>query len=211
MTIRLGDIAPDFEQDSSAGRIRFHEWLGNSWGVLFSHPADFTPVCTTELGLTAKLKSEFDKRGVKAIALSVDPVESHTRWIADINDTQNTTVNFPIIADGDRKVSELYDMIHPNANATLTVRSLFIIDPNKKVRLIITYPASTGRNFDEVLRVIDSLQLTDKHSVATPGNWKHGDDVVIVPSLQDPDEIARRFPAGYKAIRPYLRMTPQPK
>lgn len=211
MTIRLGDIAPDFEQDSSAGRIRFHEWLGNSWGVLFSHPADFTPVCTTELGLTAKLKSEFDKRGVKAIALSVDPVESHTRWIADINDTQNTTVNFPIIADGDRKVSELYDMIHPNANATLTVRSLFIIDPNKKVRLIITYPASTGRNFDEVLRVIDSLQLTDKHSVATPGNWKHGDDVVIVPSLQDPDEIARRFPAGYKAIRPYLRMTPQPE
>ena len=211
MTIRLGDIAPDFEQDSSAGRIRFHEWLGSSWGVLFSHPADFTPVCTTELGLTAKLKSEFDKRGVKAIALSVDPVESHTRWIADINDTQNTAVNFPIIADGDRKVSELYDMIHPNANATLTVRSLFIIDPNRKVRLIITYPASTGRNFDEVLRVIDSLQLTDKHSVATPGNWKHGDDVVIVPSLQDPDEIARRFPAGYKAIRPYLRMTPQPK
>ena len=211
MTIRLGDIAPDFEQDSSAGRIRFHEWLGNSWGVLFSHPADFTPVCTTELGLTAKLRQEFDKRGVKAIALSVDPVDSHHKWIADINDTQNTTVNFPIIADSDRKVSELYDMIHPNANATLTVRSLFIIDPNKKVRLIITYPASTGRNFDEVLRVIDSLQLTDKHSVATPGNWKHGDDVVIVPSLQDPDEIARRFPAGYKAIRPYLRMTPQPK
>jgi alkyl hydroperoxide reductase subunit AhpC len=211
MTIRLGDIAPDFKQASSAGTIRFHEWLGSSWAVLFSHPADFTPVCTTELGLTAKLKDEFDKRGVKAIALSVDPVESHTRWIADINDTQNTTVNFPIIADGDRKVSELYDMIHPNANATLTVRSLFVIDPNKKVRLIITYPASTGRNFDEVLRVIDSLQLTDKHSVATPGNWKHGDDVVIVPSLQDPDEIARRFPAGYKAVRPYLRLTPQPK
>jgi thioredoxin-dependent peroxiredoxin len=211
MTIRLGDIAPDFEQASSAGTIRFHEWLGSSWGVLFSHPADFTPVCTTELGLTAKLKDEFDKRGVKAIALSVDPVESHTRWIADINDTQNTTVNFPILADGDRKVSELYDMIHPNANATLTVRSLFIIDPDKKVRLIITYPASTGRNFDEVLRVIDSLQLTDKHSVATPGNWKHGDDVVIVPSLQDPEEIARRFPAGYKALRPYLRLTPQPK
>ena len=211
MSIRLGDIAPDFKQDSSEGRIRFHDWLGDSWGILFSHPADFTPVCTTELGFTAKLKDEFAKRNVKAIALSVDPVESHTRWIADINDTQNTTVNFPIIADGDRKVSELYDMIHPNANATLTVRSLFIIDPNKKVRLIITYPASTGRNFDEVLRVIDSLQLTDKHSVATPGNWKHGDDVVIVPSLQDPDEIARRFPAGYKAIRPYLRMTPQPK
>ncbi|MDP2867620.1 peroxiredoxin [Methyloversatilis sp.] len=211
MTIRLGDVAPDFEQASSAGTIRFHEWLGSSWGVLFSHPADFTPVCTTELGLTAKLKDEFDKRGVKAIALSVDPVESHTRWIADINDTQNTTVNFPILADGDRKVSELYDMIHPNANATLTVRSLFIIDPVKKVRLIITYPASTGRNFDEVLRVIDSLQLTDKHSVATPGNWKQGDDVVIVPSLQDPEEIARRFPAGYKAVRPYLRLTPQPK
>ncbi|WP_026224456.1 peroxiredoxin [Methyloversatilis thermotolerans] len=211
MSLRLGDIAPDFEQDSTIGRIRFHDWLGSNWGVLFSHPADFTPVCTTELGLTARLKSEFDRRGVKAIALSVDPVDSHHEWIADINDTQNTTVNFPIIADADRKVSKLYDMIHPNANATLTVRSLFIIDPSKKVRLIITYPASTGRNFDEVLRVIDSLQLTDRHSVATPGNWKHGDDVVIVPSLQDPDEIARRFPAGYKAIRPYLRLTPQPK
>lgn len=211
MTIRLGDIAPDFEQDSSAGRIRFHEWLGSGWGVLFSHPADFTPVCTTELGLTAKLKDEFEKRNVKAIALSVDPVDSHKKWIADIEETQRCVVGFPIIADADRKVSELYDMIHPNANATLTVRSLFIIDPNKKVRLIITYPASTGRNFDEVLRVIDSLQLTDHHSVATPGNWKHGDDVVIVPSLQDPAEIAKRFPAGYTAIRPYLRMTPQPK
>lgn len=211
MTIRLGDIAPDFEQDSSAGRIRFHDWLGSGWGVLFSHPADFTPVCTTELGLTAKLKDEFEKRNVKAIALSVDPVDSHKKWIADIEETQRCVVGFPIIADADRKVSELYDMIHPNANATLTVRSLFIIDPNKKVRLIITYPASTGRNFDEVLRVIDSLQLTDHHSVATPGNWKHGDDVVIVPSLQDPAEIAKRFPAGYTAIRPYLRMTPQPK
>ena len=211
MTIRLGDIAPDFEQDSSAGRIRFHDWLGSGWGVLFSHPADFTPVCTTELGLTAKLKDEFEKRNVKAIALSVDPVDSHKKWIADIEETQRCVVGFPIIADADRKVSELYDMIHPNANATLTVRSLFIIDPNKKVRLIITYPASTGRNFDEVLRVIDSLQLTDHHSVATPGNWKHGDDVVIVPSLQDPEEIAKRFPAGYTAIRPYLRMTPQPK
>ncbi len=211
MTIRLGDIAPDFEQDSSAGRIRFHEWLGSGWGVLFSHPADFTPVCTTELGLTARLKDEFEKRNVKAIALSVDPVDSHKKWIADIEETQRCVVGFPIIADADRKVSELYDMIHPNANATLTVRSLFIIDPNKKVRLIITYPASTGRNFDEVLRVIDSLQLTDHHSVATPGNWKHGDDVVIVPSLQDPAEIAKRFPAGYTAIRPYLRMTPQPK
>ncbi len=210
-TLRLGDTAPDFEQDSSLGRIRFHEWLGSGWGVLFSHPADFTPVCTTELGLTAKLKDEFEKRNVKAIALSVDPVDSHKKWIADIEETQRCVVGFPIIADADRKVSELYDMIHPNANATLTVRSLFIIDPNKKVRLIITYPASTGRNFDEVLRVIDSLQLTDHHSVATPGNWKHGDDVVIVPSLQDPAEIAKRFPAGYTAIRPYLRMTPQPK
>lgn len=210
MALRLGDIAPDFEQDSSEGRIRFHEWLGNSWGVLFSHPADFTPVCTTELGLTAKLKEEFDKRNVKAIALSVDPVESHVRWIDDINETQSTRVNFPIIADGDRKVSELYDMIHPNANETLTVRSLFVIDPNKKVRLIITYPASTGRNFNEILRVIDSLQLTDKHSVATPGNWQQGDDVVIVPSLKDEDVIRQKFPKGYKAIRPYLRMTPQP-
>lgn len=210
MSLRLGDTAPDFEQDSSLGRIKFHEWLGNSWGVLFSHPADFTPVCTTELGLTAKLKGEFDKRGVKAIALSVDPVDSHKKWIADIEETQNTVVNFPIIADGDRKVSELYDMIHPNANATLTVRSLFIIDPNKKVRLIITYPASAGRNFNEVLRVIDSLQLTDSHSVATPGNWQDGDDVVIVPSLQDPDVLKQKFPKGYKAVKPYLRITPQP-
>ncbi|MFA9441725.1 peroxiredoxin [Uliginosibacterium sp. sgz301328] len=211
MSLRLGDTAPDFEQDSSEGRIRFHEWLGNSWGVLFSHPADFTPVCTTELGLTAKLKDKFAERGVKVIALSVDPVESHVKWIDDINDTQRTTVNFPIIADADRKVSELYDLIHPNASTTATVRSLFVIDPNKKVRLVITYPASTGRNFDEILRVIDSLQLTDKHSVATPGNWKQGDEVVIVPSLQDPDEIKRRFPAGYRAERPYLRLTPQPK
>jgi thioredoxin-dependent peroxiredoxin len=210
MSLRLGDTAPDFEQDSSVGKIKFHEWLGNSWGVLFSHPADFTPVCTTELGLTAKLKSEFDKRGVKAIALSVDPVESHKKWIGDIEETQGCTVNFPIIADGDRKVSELYDMIHPNANATLTVRSLFIIDPNKKIRLIITYPASAGRNFNEVLRVIDSLQLTDSHSVATPGNWQNGDDVVIVPSLQDPEVIKQKFPKGYKALKPYLRITPQP-
>lgn len=211
MSIHLGDTAPDFEQDSTHGRIRFHEWLGNSWGVLFSHPADYTPVCTTELGLTAKLAAEFEKRNVKAIALSVDDLNSHRGWIADIEDTQSCSVDFPIIADPDRKVSELYDMIHPNALATLTVRSLFIIDPNKKVRLMITYPASCGRNFDEVLRVIDSLQLTDHHAVATPGNWKNGDDVVIVPSLQDKDEIARRFPAGYKALRPYLRVTPQPK
>jgi alkyl hydroperoxide reductase subunit AhpC len=210
-SLRLGDTAPDFEQDSTIGRIRFHEWLGDSWGVLFSHPADFTPVCTTELGLTAKLADEFKKRNVKAIALSVDPVDSHQKWVKDINETQGCTVNFPIIADADRKVSELNDMIHPNANATLTVRSLFVIDPNKKIRLVITYPASTGRNFDEVLRVIDSLQLTDHHSVATPGNWKPGQDVVIVPSLQDPEVIAQKFPKGYKAVRPYLRLTPDPK
>ena len=211
MTLRLGDTAPDFEQESTAGVIKFHEWLGDSWGVLFSHPSDFTPVCTTELGLTAKLNEEFEKRNVKAIALSVDPVDSHHAWVNDINETQNTRVNFPIIADADRKVSDLYDMIHPNANATLTVRSLFIIDPAKKIRLIITYPASTGRNFDEILRVIDSLQLTEHHKVATPGNWKPGEDVVIVPALQDPDEIKQRFPKGYKVIKPYLRMTPDPR
>ncbi|MCY1355635.1 Selenocysteine-containing peroxiredoxin PrxU [compost metagenome] len=210
MSLRLGDIAPDFEQDSSEGRIRFHEWLGDSWGVLFSHPADFTPVCTTELGLTARLKGEFARRGVKVLALSVDPVASHVKWIDDINETQDTQVNFPIIADADRKVSGLYDLIHPNANDTLTVRSLFIIDPNRKVRLIITYPASTGRNFNEILRVIDSLQLTDNHKVATPGNWQDGDEVVIVPSLQDEEEIRQRFPKGYRAVRPYLRLTPQP-
>ena len=210
MSLRLGDIAPDFEQDSSAGKIRFHEWLGDSWGVLFSHPADYTPVCTTELGLTARLKDEFAKRNVKAFALSVDPVDSHHGWIKDINETQNTVVNFPIIADADRKVSELYDLIHPNASTTATVRSLFVIDPAKKIRLTITYPASTGRNFDEILRVIDSLQLTEYHKVATPGNWKDGDDVVIVPSLQDPAEIAERFPKGYRTIKPYLRLTPQP-
>jgi alkyl hydroperoxide reductase subunit AhpC len=211
MSLRLGDTAPDFIQDSTAGEIRFHEWLGDGWGVLFSHPADFTPVCTTELGLTATLKDEFAKRNVKAIALSVDPVDSHHNWVKDINETQGCEVNFPILADHDRKVSELYDMIHPNANATLTVRSLFIIDPAKKVRLIISYPASTGRNFDEILRVIDSLQLTDHHKVATPGNWKAGDEVVIVPSLQDEAEIKQRFPKGYKVIRPYLRLTPDPR
>ncbi|MBI7284403.1 peroxiredoxin [Pseudomonas aeruginosa] len=210
MSLRLGDIAPDFEQDSSEGRIRLHEWLGDSWGVLFSHPADFTPVCTTELGFTAKLKDQFAQRGVKVLALSVDPVESHLKWIDDINETQDTRVNFPIIADADRKVSELYDLIHPNANDTLTVRSLFIIDPNKKVRLIITYPASTGRNFNEILRVIDSLQLTDEHKVATPANWEDGDEVVIVPSLKDEEEIKRHFPKGYRAVKPYLRLTPQP-
>ena len=211
MTLRLGDTAPNFTQASSIGEIDFYSWLGDSWGVLFSHPADFTPVCTTELGLTAKLADEFAKRNVKAIALSVDSVESHSRWINDINETQLTQVNFPILADSDRKVSTLYDMIHPNANATLTVRSLFIIDPAKKIRLIITYPASTGRNFDEILRVIDSLQLTEHHLVATPGNWQPGQDVVIVPSLQDEDEIKRRFPAGYRAVKPYLRLTPDPR
>jgi len=210
MGLKLGDIAPDFEQDSSEGRIKFHEWLGGKWAVLFSHPADFTPVCTTELGFTAKLKDEFEKRNVQAIALSVDPVDSHIKWIDDINTTQNTIVNFPILADADRKVSELYDLIHPNASETLTVRSLFVIDPNKKVRLTITYPASTGRNFHEILRVIDSLQLTDNYKVATPANWKDGEDVVIVPSIKDEAEIKERFPKGYKAVTPYLRLTPQP-
>jgi alkyl hydroperoxide reductase subunit AhpC len=209
-SLHLGDIAPDFEQDSSVGTIQFYEWLGDNWAVLFSHPADFTPVCTTELGLTAKLKEQFRKRGVKVIALSVDTAESHLRWIEDINATQNTAVNFPIIADANRKVSELYDLVHPNASATATVRSLFIIDPAKKIRLTITYPASTGRNFEEVLRVIDSLQLTDSHSVATPANWKQGDDVVIVPSLQDAEVIGIKFPQGYVAVKPYLRITPQP-
>jgi len=210
MSLRLGDIAPDFEQASSDGPIRFHQWLGDSWGVLFSHPADFTPVCTTELGRTARLKDEFAKRNVKAIALSVDPVASHSKWIQDINTTQKTVVNFPIIADADRRVSELYDLIHPNASTTSTVRSLFVIDPAKRVRLIITYPASTGRNFDEILRVIDSLQLTDSHSVATPADWKDGEDVVIVPSLQDPEILRSKFPKGYTAVTPYLRVTPQP-
>ncbi len=210
MSLRLGDTAPDFQQDSSEGQISFYDYLGESWAVLFSHPADYTPVCTTELGFTAKLKDEFAKRGVKAIALSVDDVESHKGWINDINETQNTTVNFPILADADRKVSELYGFIHPNASETATVRSLVIIDPNKKVRLIITYPASTGRNFNEVLRVIDSLQLTDNYKVATPANWQDGDDVVIVPSIKDEAEIKERFPKGYKAVKPYLRLTPQP-
>ena len=208
--LRLGDTAPDFEQKASTGTIRFHEYLGDSWGVLFSHPADFTPVCTTELGYTAKLADDLAKRNVKVLALSVDGVDSHNKWIDDINDTQSTKVNFPIIADDDRKVAELYDMIHPNASATATVRSVFVIDPAKKVRLIITYPASTGRNFNEILRVIDSLQLTDNHSVATPVNWEDGDDVIIVPSLQDEAVLKEKFPKGYKAVRPYLRITPQP-
>lgn len=209
-TLRLGDTAPDFTQDSTEGPIRFHEWAGDHWVVLFSHPADFTPVCTTELGKTAALATEFAKRNVKPIAVSVDPLESHGEWVRDINDTQNTTVNFPILADADRTVATLYDMIHPNASTTATVRSVFIIDPKKVIRTTFTYPASTGRNFDEILRVIDSLQLTDSHKVATPANWKDGDDVVIVPSLQDPAEIAERFPKGHTVVRPYLRVTPQP-
>ena len=209
MTLRLGDTAPDFEQESSEGTIRFYDWLGDSWGVLFSHPADFTPVCTTELGLTAKLKDEFGKRNVKAIALSVDPVDSHQEWIKDINETQGCSVNFPIIADHDSKVAKLYDMIHPNAIDNLTVRSVFVIGPDKKVKLSLTYPASTGRNFDEILRVVDSLQLTANYSVATPANWKDGDDCIISPAVSDED-ADKKFPKGYTSVRPYLRITPQP-
>ncbi len=209
MALQLGDIVPDFTQDSSAGPISFHQWVGDSWVVLFSHPADYTPVCTTELGTVASLKSEFERRNVKVIALSVDSAESHRGWINDINETQNTTVNYPIIADSDRKVSDLYGMIHPNSLNNLTVRSVFIIDPNKKLRLTITYPASTGRNFNEILRVIDSLQLTDNYQVATPANWTDGGDCVVVPSI--PTEEARsKFPKGVEEIKPYLRMTPQP-
>ncbi len=210
MGLHLGSIAPDFEQDSTDGRIKFHEWIGKSWCVLFSHPKDFTPVCTTELGYVAKVKAEFEKRNAKVIALSVDPVDSHQRWVGDIEETQGSKLNYPILADADRKVATLYDMIHPEANDTLTVRSVFVIDPNKKIRLTITYPASTGRNFEEILRVIDSLQLTDHHSVATPANWRDGDDCVIVPSLQDEKIMKEKFPKGWKALKPYLRMTPQP-
>jgi len=210
MSLHLGSIAPDFTQESSEGPIHFHEWAGDSWVILFSHPKDFTPVCTTELGLAAKYKPEFDKRNVKMLAVSVDDVDSHKRWIKDIEETQKVTMNFPILADADRKVSKLYDMIHPEANDTLTVRSVFVVDPKHKLRLVITYPASTGRNFDELLRVIDSLQLTDNYAVATPGNWKDGEEVVIVPSLQDPEELKKRFPRGFNAVKPYLRLTPQP-
>lgn len=210
MALRLGDTVPDFVQESTTGTINFHEWAGDSWVILFSHPKDFTPVCTTELGTVAKLKPEFDKRNVKAIALSVDDVASHMGWVGDIEETQGSALNYPILADPDRKVSDLYDMIHPNANNTLTVRSVFIIDPNKKLRLTLTYPASTGRNFDEILRVIDSLQLTDHYSVATPANWTDGGDCVIVPSITDPAELAEKFPKGYTQVKPYLRMTPQP-
>ncbi|OOG74866.1 peroxiredoxin [Algoriphagus sp. A40] len=209
MALRLGDIAPDFSAETSEGKINFHEYLGNGWGVLFSHPADFTPVCTTELGAVAKLRDEFSKRNTKVIALSVDGLENHKSWIGDINETQNTIVNFPIIADKDRKVSELYDMIHPNASENFTVRSVFIVGPDKKVKLMITYPASTGRNFDELLRVIDSLQLTANYSVATPANWNHGEDVIVVPAIKTED-IPAKFPKGHKVIKPYLRTTPQP-
>jgi thioredoxin-dependent peroxiredoxin len=209
MALQLGDIAPDFTQQSSQGEISFHQWAGDSWVVLFSHPADFTPVCTTELGTVASLKSEFDKRNVKVIALSVDGVNSHKGWITDINETQKTTVNYPIIADEDRVVSDLYGMIHPNSLNNLTVRSVFVIDPNKKIRLTITYPASTGRNFPEILRVIDSLQLTDNHSVATPANWQDGGDCVVVPSIST-EEARIKFPKGVDEVKPYLRITPQP-
>ncbi|WP_312768888.1 peroxiredoxin [Epilithonimonas sp.] len=209
MSIKLGDTAPDFEAESSLGKLNFYEYLGDSWGILFSHPADYTPVCTTELGKTSELKPEFDKRNTKVLALSVDGIDNHKGWISDINETQNTEVEFPIIADQDKKVSELYDFIHPNASATLTVRSLLIIDPNKKVRLIITYPASTGRNFTEILRVLDSLQLVDGYGVATPVDWKDGEDVIIPPAVSQED-AEKKFPKGVKVIKPYLRYTPQP-
>jgi alkyl hydroperoxide reductase subunit AhpC len=209
MALRLGDDAPDFTAETTAGTISFHEYLGDGWGVLFSHPRDFTPVCTTELGEASRLKPEFDKRNVKVIGLSVDPIEAHHGWIGDIEETQGVALNFPLIADPDRKVSDLYDMIHPNASDTFTVRSVFVIGPDKKVKLMITYPASTGRNFDELLRVIDSLQLTANYSVATPVNWQDGDDCIIVPALSD-EQAKEKFPAGWKALKPYLRVTPQP-
>jgi alkyl hydroperoxide reductase subunit AhpC len=209
MSIQLGDEAPDFTAETTEGTIKFHDYLGDGWGVLFSHPKDFTPVCTTELGTVAKLKGEFDKRNTKVIAISVDPIDSHHGWVPDINETQNTTVNFPIIADPDRKVADLYGMIHPNASDTATVRSVFVIGPDKKVKLTITYPASTGRNFQEILRVIDSLQLTAQHSVATPANWVDGEDVIIVPAVSD-EAAKEKFPKGWNAVRPYLRITPQP-
>jgi alkyl hydroperoxide reductase subunit AhpC len=210
MALHIGSVAPDFTQESTEGTIKFHEWMGKGWAVLFSHPKDFTPVCTTELGRVAQLKPEFEKRGIKAIGISVDDVDSHKKWIQDIEDTQHVKMNFPLLGDADKKVSKLYDMIHPEWNDTLTVRSVFVIDQNKKVRLIITYPASTGRNFDEILRAIDSLQLTDKYSVATGVDWKHGEDCIIVPSLTDPKVLKEKFPKGYKELRPYLRTTPDP-
>jgi alkyl hydroperoxide reductase subunit AhpC len=210
MALQLGDTAPDFTAETTEGKVDFHNWIGNSWAVLFSHPKDFTPVCTTELGRVAALKPEFAKRGVKVIGLSVDPLGSHKEWSKDIEDTTGHAPNFPLIADGDRKVANLYGMIHPNANDTMTVRSVFVIGPDKKIKLSLTYPASTGRNFDELLRVIDSLQLTANHKVATPSDWKHGQDVIIVPSLSD-DDAKKLFPAGWKTVKPYLRLVPQPK
>ncbi len=210
MSLLIGDVAPDFEADTTQGRINFHEWIGNDWVVFFSHPADFTPVCTTELGYTAKLKDDFAQRGAKAIVISVDTVEEHKAWIKDIEETQGASVDFPIIADPKKKVAVLYNMIHPSADANVTVRAVYIVDPNKKIRASIIYPPSTGRNFDEVVRLLDSLQLTDKHKVATPVNWKNGEDVIIVPSLQDPEEIKRLFPKGHDEVKPYLRFTPQP-
>jgi alkyl hydroperoxide reductase subunit AhpC len=209
MTIRLGDTAPDFTAETTEGTIEFHKWLGDGWGILFSHPKDYTPVCTTELGRVANLKGEFEKRNVKVIAVSVDPLESHKGWINDINETQSCTMNYPIIADPDRNVATMYGMIHPNALDNLTVRSVFIVGPDKKVKLQLTYPASTGRNFDEILRVIDSLQLTANYQVATPADWKHGDDCVVVPAIKTED-IPAKFPKGFKEVKPYLRMTPQP-
>lgn len=209
MAIRIGDIAPDFTAETTEGPIRFHDWIGDHWAILFSHPKDFTPVCTTELGYMASLKPEFEKRNVRVIGLSVDPADSHQKWAADIEETQGHALNFPLIADADRKVADLYDMIHPNASDTFTVRSVFVIGPDKKVKLTLTYPASCGRNFDEILRVIDSLQLTSNYSVATPVNWKHGEDVIIVPAVSDED-AKQKFPKGWKALKPYLRVTPQP-
>jgi len=209
MSLQLGDVAPDFQAETTQGPIRFHEWIGQGWAVLFSHPKDFTPVCTTELGAVAKLKGEFDKRGVKVIGLSVDGVDDHEKWAGDIEETQGVALNFPLIGDPDRKVSALYDMIHPKANDTLTVRSVFVIGPDKKIKLTLTYTASTGRNFDEILRAIDSLQLTAQHQVATPVNWKRGEDVIIVPSISD-DEAKKKFPGGWKTLKPYLRVVPQP-
>lgn len=210
MALQLGDVVPNFTQDSTQGPIDFFDYAGDSWVILFSHPKDFTPVCTTELGAVAKLKPEFDKRNVKVIGLSVDGVDSHHQWVGDISDTQGVALNFPLIADHDRKVANLYGMIHPNEDNVFTVRSVFVIDPNKKLRLTITYPAATGRNFDEILRVVDSMQMTDKHKVATPVNWKNGDDVIILPSLSDED-AKPLFPEGWKALKPYLRVVAQPK
>ncbi|TMA80512.1 MAG: peroxiredoxin [Deltaproteobacteria bacterium] len=210
MALRLGDIAPDFTAETTEGPIKFHEFIGDNWVVLFSHPKDFTPVCTTERGYMARIKPEFDKRGVKILGLSVDPVDSHQKWSQDIKETQGYAPNYPLIADPERKVANLYDMIHPNALDTLTVRSVFVIGPDKKIKLMLTYPASTGRNFDEILRAVDSLQLTAKHSVATPVNWKHGEDCIIVPSVSD-DDAKKKFPGGWKALKPYLRIVPQPR